>query len=156
MSKRKVFSNIYQWAKIYNFLLPDFKLPPKVSCVTNSDWSNSGLLLLKVTNITPLFKLWHHQLTSTYENQTRDQQKIPANLSPWYRIPATVSWISHVDFVSKKKQQKRKNNTFLVLKKKKEMDKKKRVLSTCRITDTHTKNPPPQKNQQNIEFWYSA
>ena len=46
--KKKSLVNIYQWAKIYNFLLPDFKLPPKVSCVANSVWSNSGLLLLKV------------------------------------------------------------------------------------------------------------
>ena len=31
--KKKSLVNIYQRANIYNFLLPDFKLPPKVSCV---------------------------------------------------------------------------------------------------------------------------
>ena len=81
--KKKSLVNTYQQVKIYNFLLFDFKLPPKASCVANSVWSDSGLLCLKLTNITPLFKVHvtydissiHLCKSNVYgfENQTRDQ-----------------------------------------------------------------------------------
>ena len=61
--KKKSLVNIYQQAKIYIFLLPYFKLPPKVSCVANNVWSNSSCFtqgqqtLFKVQHMTTLFKV---------------------------------------------------------------------------------------------------
>ena len=42
VSKKKTLVNIYQRTKMNNFLLPDFNLPPQVSCVANSAWISSG------------------------------------------------------------------------------------------------------------------
>ena len=61
--KEKVFSNIYQWAKIYNFLLPNFKLTPKVSCVANL---KSSLLLLKVNKHHAIIKYMQPMTSTTY------------------------------------------------------------------------------------------
>ena len=63
----------------------NFKLPPKVSCEANSVWSNSVWFCTRSTNITPQFKVHvtsahpHKSNMYAYENQTRDQQNIPAN-----------------------------------------------------------------------------
>ena len=78
---------------------------------------------------------------STHVNQTYTLMKIehvtnkrfPRILSLRHRIPATSSWISHVNFVSKKKEQKNKNNALFMLKKKKEKQQIKK--ESCQLVE---------------------
>ena len=149
--KKKVFNNIYQRAKMYNFLLLDFKLPPKVSCVANNVWSNSGLLCSSSTKVVPLFKEYttydissiHSRKSNVYayENQTRDQQNISANLKSTTHNTSDGQLDKSCRFLSPRRRRNRKVRIIhFVLKKKKKKESKqqikKRILSTCRIPST--------------------
>ena len=113
---------------MYNFLLPDCKLPPKVSCVANIVWI-SLFCFCSRSNIMQLFKVHatydinsiHPRKSNVYayENQTRDRRNIPVNFKSTTQNFSDGSWISRFDFVSKKEKEEKKKNAFVVLKEKK-------------------------------------
>ena len=94
-------------------------------------------------------------------NQTNTQMKIkhvtneisPRILSPRHKIPATGSWISHVDFSLRRRNRKGRIMPFFMLKEKKTTDKKKNPVNWLSNRHTHTHT---HKEKQNIKFWYSA